>query len=354
MYNEQLEQLIDAALADGELTEKEKQILFKKAQDFGVDLDEFEMILDGRLYKLKQNQAQPSAPKSEKFGDIRKCPSCGAILQAFQTKCPDCGFEFKGVESVKSAQILFDSLQAAELRKSETLAHHEAEKQRRLNDLSVRHNSESGLIKIIGGQKRNERLEEERETLIRELNKAYQDLETKLNNEKANIIKNYPVPNSKEDLMELLAMATSNAYDNDGVVGFEEEVWIQKADQVYQKIVVCSDNDPEMLEQASNMIMSLMRRLPKQYKNFTKLPQKMRVKMEAEMKAEKERKKEMVLGSIKNRGIWAGPCLLLGVIFQFLWNKSFVFGCVGIAFLIAAGIGVYILKKDIENINSNF
>ena len=39
MYNERLENLIDAALADGELTEKEKQILFKNAQVLGVDLD---------------------------------------------------------------------------------------------------------------------------------------------------------------------------------------------------------------------------------------------------------------------------------------------------------------------------
>ena len=41
MYNEQLEKLIDYALADGELTEKEKQVLFKKAESMGVDLDEF-------------------------------------------------------------------------------------------------------------------------------------------------------------------------------------------------------------------------------------------------------------------------------------------------------------------------
>ena len=54
MYNEELENLIDAALADGVLTEKEKQILFKKAQKLGVDLDEFEMMLDARLVKLKK------------------------------------------------------------------------------------------------------------------------------------------------------------------------------------------------------------------------------------------------------------------------------------------------------------
>lgn len=56
MYNEQLENLIDAALADGVLTEKEKQILFKKAQAMDIDLDEFEMVLDARLVELKRKK----------------------------------------------------------------------------------------------------------------------------------------------------------------------------------------------------------------------------------------------------------------------------------------------------------
>ena len=54
MYNEQLEKLIDYALADGELTEKEKQVLFKKAESMGVDLDEFEMVLDARLFEKQK------------------------------------------------------------------------------------------------------------------------------------------------------------------------------------------------------------------------------------------------------------------------------------------------------------
>ena len=53
MYNEQIEALISAALADGMLTEKEKQVLFKKAQTQGIDLDEFEMVLEARLYEKK-------------------------------------------------------------------------------------------------------------------------------------------------------------------------------------------------------------------------------------------------------------------------------------------------------------
>lgn len=58
MYNEELEYLIDAALADGILTEKEKQILFKRAQAMGIDLDEFEMVLDARLVKMKLTEEQ--------------------------------------------------------------------------------------------------------------------------------------------------------------------------------------------------------------------------------------------------------------------------------------------------------
>ena len=75
MYNEELEMLIDAALADGVLTDKEKQILFKKAQQYGVDLNEFEMVLEGRLAKVKAQRQQQTAPASNKQGGLKKCPA---------------------------------------------------------------------------------------------------------------------------------------------------------------------------------------------------------------------------------------------------------------------------------------
>ncbi len=118
LYTEKIEALINAALADGVLTEKEKQILFKKAQEEGIDLDEFEMVLDGRLVDLQKkakNEAKKAAPKSDKFGDVRKCPSCGAIIPAFQGACPECGYEFSGLEANLSSKKL-----AEELKKSKT------------------------------------------------------------------------------------------------------------------------------------------------------------------------------------------------------------------------------------------
>ena len=71
-YNEELEQLIEIALTDGVLTEKKKEVIFKKAQALGIDLDELEMDLDARVYRLQQVQqsnnstpAQPSTPAEE-------------------------------------------------------------------------------------------------------------------------------------------------------------------------------------------------------------------------------------------------------------------------------------------------
>ena len=116
MYNEELENLIDAALADGVLTEKEKQVLFKKAQAMGIDLDEFEMVLDARLVKLKkaeQEKAASSAPKSNKLGDVKKCPSCGAMVQSYHGVCPECGYAFEGIDANSAVKELSSLLQKA-------------------------------------------------------------------------------------------------------------------------------------------------------------------------------------------------------------------------------------------------
>ena len=68
-------------------------------------------------------------------------------------------------------------------------------------------------MKIFSGSKHHAKQDEEREDLIRELNNDLQTLERKAIEDKTSIIKNFPVPNSKEDLLELWAMASSHAYD---------------------------------------------------------------------------------------------------------------------------------------------
>lgn len=112
MYDERIENLIKAALADGMLTEKEKQILFKNAQEQGIDLDEFEMVLDARLVELKKGE-KTSAPKSDKLGDVKKCPACGAIVNSFSGTCMDCGYVFENIQANLSSIKLFDLLNKA-------------------------------------------------------------------------------------------------------------------------------------------------------------------------------------------------------------------------------------------------
>lgn len=54
--NAEMIKLVDIALEDGILTDKEREILLRKANSLGLDLDEVEMYLENRLGKLNQNQ----------------------------------------------------------------------------------------------------------------------------------------------------------------------------------------------------------------------------------------------------------------------------------------------------------
>lgn len=290
----------------------------RKAQAAGADLDEFEMILEAKLHEV-QKTAAAVAPKSNsnKHGEIRKCPACGAMVSAFSTRCSECGFEFNNVEANKSANTLFEKLQALEMEKARELAQHEESKNKQLLALSERHNSGGTLTKIFAnnGKAQNE----ERDDLIRTLEKGARLIERKYMDAKINMIKVFAVPNTKGDLLELLSMASSSAYDNDGVIGPEEEAWLQKTDQIYQKLVICAAGDNITLNQATNMIISLIKRLPQEYKNFTRIPKELRDKINVELKAQKaERNKEFkedLLNILKGwHGITLGVALLLFII----------------------------------------
>lgn len=225
MYNEQIEALISAALADGVLTEKEKQILFKRAESMGIDLDEFEMVLDARLVELKKKEArenaqyqlemekakaaQKSAPKSNKFGDIRKCPTCGAMVESFQTKCPECGYEFTNIEANNTTQKLLEALDAinAQTTNQGTVS-------------SVL----SGFARMFG-----------------------QDSATM---RKCQIINSFPIPNTKEDLIEMLTLAHENAKTVLGSTHEEQQMskaWKSKKAQIITKADLMLKDDADYL-----------------------------------------------------------------------------------------------------------
>lgn len=208
LYNEQIEALISAALADGVLTEKEKQVLFKKAQAQGIDLDEFEMVLDARLVELKKAEkakAEASAPKSTKLGDVKKCPACGAIVQSFLGVCPECGYAFEGLEANSSAKKLAEELEKVS-----------AEWDCKIQAVDTRKNgSDEKIWEIKKGKE--------------------QAL--------ANTIKGFPIPNTKADLFEFITM-TQATFLNPSTSYYSADAYRGKYNEALIKAKALFANDP--------------------------------------------------------------------------------------------------------------
>ena len=239
MYNEQLENLIEMALIDGQLTEKEKQILFKKAESFGIDLNEFEMVLEAKLFeKQKSNKAEQVAPKSDKLGDIRKCPACGAIAESFSTRCQDCGTEFRNIEVSHNITKFFEKLEDVENHRKEDLFK----------------NKDDGSIGVG--------------TILKWLFFFWILVPIKFINllishskaatwsttdaKKEELIMNFPVPNSREEIFEFLNLALSKinkisymnlSTEKGKYTSAWNEIWLKKIDQINVKAGLSMKND---------------------------------------------------------------------------------------------------------------
>ena len=61
------------------------------------------------MYNEKMGKEQNN-PKSNKYGDVRKCPNCGAVVPAFKGTCPECDYEFVNIEANLSSKLLSDKL----------------------------------------------------------------------------------------------------------------------------------------------------------------------------------------------------------------------------------------------------
>lgn len=92
MFSQELQKLIEASLTDGVLTDKEREVIRKRALLEGIDPDEVDVLLDSELQKLQQKQE--AAVKK-----VKKCPNCGEIIPTMAVKCSVCGYEFREQEA---------------------------------------------------------------------------------------------------------------------------------------------------------------------------------------------------------------------------------------------------------------
>lgn len=179
MFSKELEEVIDAALADGVITDKERAVLHKRAQVEGVDPDELDIVIDGRLAKAKKETdwLKPAPPQNlmnQKHGNVLKCPSCGAQVISGSAVCPECGFAFINVTANSSVERL----------------------QEKLDEFNRRQEQRADNRSITGG-------------LAHNIGRIY-GMDGTLKH-KMDIISTFPVPNTRGDLLEFLTMLQAKA-----------------------------------------------------------------------------------------------------------------------------------------------
>lgn len=104
---EELDALIQEYLTDGVLTEKERQVILKKAEGMGLDKDEIDLYLDAQVQKI--DQATDAAVRRQKG---KQCPHCGAYVSQMTDKCPECG-QYITPEATKELEDILDNLEEA-------------------------------------------------------------------------------------------------------------------------------------------------------------------------------------------------------------------------------------------------
>ena len=191
MYSNEMESLIQAVLEDGVLTEQEKRVLVNRAQKEGIDIDELEVYIQSLLQK--RNQAgvdkEIEQERSHKHGILQKCPNCGAAVESGIAKCISCGYEFRGLNANKSSERL------------------------------------SKMLNDVKGEDSFERL-----------------------GKQATIVSSFPIPTTKEDLLEFLISMTSK----EKVTGYFQperslkEAYRAKMDECIMKARISFPNDPVM------------------------------------------------------------------------------------------------------------
>lgn len=166
--------------------------------------------LSTKIEKTEYTQRQ-----QEFVGKIYKCLNCGEVLKSFEINCPACGFELRGARASSAVKEFALKLETIEARREYEKPH--------------------GIFAAAVARERISKTDEQ----------------------KISLIKSFSVPNSKEDMLEFMILATSSmnmrVYDstNTNISKSEKEVnaaWFSKVQQVYDKAKRCYSTDSTFIE----------------------------------------------------------------------------------------------------------
>ena len=202
MFSKELEDLIQATLEDGKLEENEKAALVKRAQREGVDLDELEIYINSLLQRRQRELNEKRDQREEEYAKKKKeaigpvCPKCGKQVPPLTLKC-DCGYEFKKEKKESSVKLLYDRISNLQLTDEEIDSCSDVAEEKVNNEYRAVRDRYGNVVKKLDEDKANK---------------------LKLQ-KKIDIIQSFPVPNTKEDIMEFLALAVPNSKTKGGLWG---------------------------------------------------------------------------------------------------------------------------------------
>ena len=249
MYNEEVEKLIEMALLDGDLTERERQILLSKAESMGINLAEFEMVLEAKLFE-KNKRDNSTVVNSDKMGSLVKCPACGAIAETFSTKCNDCGTEFRNISASKNIIHFSEKLDEIESTRTETAA--SSDKNTGCFELLKWIMFWYILLPI--------------KIIQFFINRSKPPKWSITDTRKEELILNFPVPMSREEIIEFLTLAVSKINSNTYWNAFSDDmknksawntVWFKKIQQIQSKASIAMINDKASLEIVNKIVLSV-------------------------------------------------------------------------------------------------
>lgn len=187
---------------------------------------EFKKLFEETFGEEDESTIESIKPEEnkQKKETTAKCPNCGAPLKSYTSNCPYCNAEIKNTKPSKSLEEFTKGIEKI--------------KSKEMPEYSGK---ESLLKKAIGIDLRKDiEAREEFETKFK----------NKINNEVANYINNYPVPNSKEDLIEFMILVTSNINLKNDDPEEIKSAWKSKMEQIYtkSKLTLKNPNDLKIVE----------------------------------------------------------------------------------------------------------
>jgi len=236
----ELDTLVKNLLSKGELTERSRELLIKKAEQLGIDPLDFELELEEMIItgSTKTEVLPPSPPippqnvssntekKSQKEGTTKKCSSCGAPVESFNTKCSDCGHEFRHIEAALSAREINQELLKID---------------QECRDEYLKNGS--GTKNIDGSY------------LLKPPIMVEGEIESAAVGKKKGFISSFPIPNTKEDILEILALGIPEATKKLGFFekmtpkGEMKKTWLAKSQQIIMKARFSMKEDKKTLDE---------------------------------------------------------------------------------------------------------